>query len=247
MAVAETADLAGIELGTRWAVPASGGMRMTITSRLVDRCEQRINGLQGRWGDLAEPRSSVVTDLTLTKPLSASDLLIALSVDHPEDPGRGGTPGAGQDLEVPGRPLKALRRQCEDMLRVTPDAFVFLYDGSGVNVASALAFASSSLGTRGAPTWSLRQFLEAHLRSFVGDERLGVTRAQDVRGLIEGTELTPRQAIILGCRIHSAGTRAARHAVSREQGEFQMAYASHEGSSDRYDHTPWFPPSQGEG
>lgn len=58
------------------------------------------------------------------------------------------------------------------MLRVTPDAYVFLYDEAGVTAASALAFAGSSLGTREVPSWTLRQFFEAHLRSFIGDRDL---------------------------------------------------------------------------
>jgi hypothetical protein len=65
--------------------------------------------------------------------------------------------------------MKELREQCERMLSITPDSFVFLYDVAGVGVIPALSIASSTRVVNEFGVRDLGSFFEAHLTSLVGD------------------------------------------------------------------------------
>jgi hypothetical protein len=69
--------------------------------------------------------------------------------------------------------LARLRQQCRSMLRLTPDAYVFLYGRKGVRVVSAVAVLGSGeqrldeLGPK-----SIKVFFYDHFRCFIGDPSL---------------------------------------------------------------------------
>ena len=72
------------------------------------------------------------------------------------------------------REWRRLRRQCEKMLTVTPDAFVIAYSRSrGVRFFSAQAVSSfEGRDLFKLYDLSVRSFFERHLQSFIGDRRL---------------------------------------------------------------------------
>jgi hypothetical protein len=65
-----------------------------------------------------------------------------------------------------------LQKQCEQMLMLSPDSFVFLYSRKGVRVVPAI----SVLGAKGDPTQlysrSSQRFFEQHLECFIGDRAI---------------------------------------------------------------------------
>lgn len=67
-----------------------------------------------------------------------------------------------------------LRDQCKRMLRLSPDAFVFLYSQWGISVVPAI----SVLGTEASPTElyfrTVKRFFEDHFESFIGDPRIAM-------------------------------------------------------------------------
>lgn len=70
------------------------------------------------------------------------------------------------------REAEQLQKQCEQMLKLSPDSFVFLYRRGGVRVVPAI----SVLGAKGDPTQlysrSSQRFFEQHLECFVGDRAI---------------------------------------------------------------------------
>lgn len=85
------------------------------------------------------------------------------------------------------REHKRLQKQCEDMLKHTPDAFVFLYSRQGVYITPAL----SVLGYSGSPSdlysWGVQRFFACHFMSFIGDHRLKAPTTKGLDDLREST------------------------------------------------------------
>ena len=69
------------------------------------------------------------------------------------------------------RDLAGLRDQCERMLRLSPDSYVFLYLPNGIRIVPAVTVASSLGDVQ--PTEfhsrSIRRFFEEHIECFIGD------------------------------------------------------------------------------
>jgi hypothetical protein len=82
------------------------------------------------------------------------------------------------------RPSKRLRKQCEDMLRLTPASFVLVFDVRQISVVSAAAVGAHryaqarvqhDLGTK-----TLTDFFTNLADCFIGDERLGSATQGDL-------------------------------------------------------------------
>lgn len=98
----------------------------------------------------------------------------------------------------PGQPMNrrewdVMKEQCETMLALSPDAFVFLYSKQAVSVVPAIAVAS-------ADTWnphelssrSVTRFYEEHFQCFIGDRRISAPRIEILQKLqrqVEGRKL----------------------------------------------------------
>ena len=65
--------------------------------------------------------------------------------------------------------LKRLTEQCEIMLNLSPDSFVFLYGTNGVRVVPAISVVGSSMDPVGLYSRSAQRFFEEHLQCFIGD------------------------------------------------------------------------------
>lgn len=91
------------------------------------------------------------------------------------------------------REWDVMKEQCETMLALSPDAFVFLYSKQAVSVVPAIAVAS-------ADTWnphelssrSVTRFYEEHFQCFIGDRRISAPRIEILQKLqrqVEGRKL----------------------------------------------------------
>lgn len=68
---------------------------------------------------------------------------------------------------------RTLTKQCEKMLAVTPDAFVFLYFPDAVRVVPAISVLGSSEDPVELYSRASRTFFEDHLECFIGDRAIG--------------------------------------------------------------------------
>jgi hypothetical protein len=174
-----------------------------FTSRMLDRIEVVVD--KRRTGGFSW-KAMKLTDRGQRSQESeyGADLLGALSVKTASTSFAKGFLAQAKLVGV-GRSLKLarLREQCEDMLKHTPDSFVFFYDATHVTVVSALVVARSREHPSRLPHWSLREFFIAHLSSFVGDEHLGAASPESLDTLrsqyearnalrIEATQQMPR-------------------------------------------------------
>jgi hypothetical protein len=77
-----------------------------------------------------------------------------------------------EDYQSPSE-FTRMQEQCEKMLSITPDSFLFLYSIHGITIVPAISVVSA--------TWcnphelysrSIARFYEEHFQSFIGDRRL---------------------------------------------------------------------------
>jgi hypothetical protein len=176
-----------------------------FTIRLVDRIEHQMNG-QSIAG--VEWRAIKLTDRGpgAQEAEIGADLLGILIVKTPEGSVAKGFLAQAK-LSAPGRRLNRpqLAEQADRMLQYTPDAFVFRYYRSGIRVIPALPVARTSVNPWELPSWGLSEFFGAHLRSFVGDERLGVSDREPVEALRR--EFRARHALVLEATVPPAEAR----------------------------------------
>lgn len=90
-----------------------------------------------------------------------------------------------------------LKSQCERMLQITPDSYVFLYSlQSGILVVPATAvLAARECNPHELTTKSIRQFYTDHFECFVGDRRLSAATGQDLDKHL--AEYRARRALLL--------------------------------------------------
>lgn len=88
-----------------------------------------------------------------------------------------------------GRGWDDVKEQCDKMLALSPDSFVFLYSKKSISVVPAVAVVS-------ADTWnphdlssrSITRFYEEHFQCFIGDRRISAPSIETLRGLEEQFE-----------------------------------------------------------
>jgi hypothetical protein len=183
-AAAEVVDLAALRVAARFAQGQIAD-EDDFTSRLLQAMQDGIDGLAVagvRWQAEKVRSRGPGSDESLT----GADILVRLDVNLPRVRYSKGFLAQAK-IVGPGRPLGKLREQCEKMLRVSPDSFVWHYDGSGVHVSSALPFVGSTVGTRDVPMWPVRKLFDAHFRSFIGDRRLAISA--DLANLLDESPL----------------------------------------------------------
>ena len=73
----------------------------------------------------------------------------------------------------PKREFERMRRQCDDMLTVSPDSYLFVYSLSGITVVPALAVVGSDhCNPHELYSRSVSRFYEEHFSSFIGDREI---------------------------------------------------------------------------
>lgn len=66
-----------------------------------------------------------------------------------------------------------MQEQCEKMLSLTPDSFVFLYSTYGISIVPAISILSAKqCNPHELYSRSISRFYEEHFQSFIGDRRL---------------------------------------------------------------------------
>jgi hypothetical protein len=102
------------------------------------------------------------------------------------------------------RDWTAMKSQCEKMLELSPDSFVFLYSKEGISVVPAISVV-------GASTWnphdlssrSITRFYEEHFQCFIGDRQISSPTIETLR------ELEARRLLYLAARGVNEATQEA--------------------------------------
>lgn len=68
--------------------------------------------------------------------------------------------------------IKSLHSQCERMLKLSPDSYIFLYSRERVVVVPAISVIGTSLRPTELYSKSAARFFEEHFKSFIGDKSL---------------------------------------------------------------------------
>ena len=94
----------------------------------------------------------------------------------------------------------SLFAQCEAMLSVTSDSFVFVYASDGIFVVPALSIVSMEIGGRSLNVYSkpLRYFMQDFLYCFIGDALVNAIDDETLRNLQE--RVRARSAMLLSIR-----------------------------------------------
>lgn len=77
-------------------------------------------------------------------------------------------------IRLPAKGKSRLVTQCEQMLNITPDSFIFVYSEIGIYVVPAITIVS--IASNGTPekthAKTLKQFYRDHIMSFIGDKKI---------------------------------------------------------------------------
>ena len=79
--------------------------------------------------------------------------------------------------------LADLKEQCEKMLALSPDSFVFLYSHNGVRVVPAISVVSANLQPTELYHHSVTRFFEDHLCSYIGDRAISAANEKALEEL----------------------------------------------------------------
>jgi hypothetical protein len=103
------------------------------------------------------------------------------------------------DGYFPPAEYRRLADQCNDMLNVTPSAYVFLYSRHGISIVPAIAVVSSShCNPHNLYRRSAARFYEEHFESFFGDRRIRVPNIDALEALRH--EGRSRASLFLGAK-----------------------------------------------
>lgn len=89
--------------------------------------------------------------------------------------------------------------QCEKMLQVTPDSFVFIYSKNGINIVPAISVVAAGKSNLYELYYkNISVFFEEHFKSFIGDRNI---KAEDINSLVEAKKnLDLNRGILLKAR-----------------------------------------------
>lgn len=91
-----------------------------------------------------------------------------------------------------------LKDQCEKMLQLSPDSFVFLYAKEGVRVVPAISVVACDFDPLLLYQRSAQRFFEEHLQCFIGDRKIHAATPQALKQLAEHFEV--RSAIMVDAK-----------------------------------------------
>lgn len=91
--------------------------------------------------------------------------------------------------------VKELKQQCEKMLNLSPDSFVFLYWPNEVRVIPALSVVASKVDPIELYSRSAQRFFEEHLQCFIGDRTIQSATPATLKVMRDRFEV--RSAILL--------------------------------------------------
>jgi hypothetical protein len=98
---------------------------------------------------------------------------------------------------VPEREFRRMQAQCEQMLELASDSFVFLYASQGISVVPAISIAAAEpCNPHDLYSRSVSRFFEEHFESFIGDRRIAAPNIAALEGLRESVRA--RSLLYLG-------------------------------------------------
>jgi hypothetical protein len=101
---------------------------------------------------------------------------------------------------MPNKDIADMKDQCEKMLSLSPDSFVFLYSTAGIRVVPALSVVSGdSRNPHDYYSRSASAFFEAHFECFISDRKINAPRIEVLKQLRE--ENDARSLLYLGAAL----------------------------------------------
>ncbi|HHT9133648.1 MAG TPA: hypothetical protein ACFYD2_01980 [Candidatus Avalokitesvara rifleensis] len=97
--------------------------------------------------------------------------------------------------KISNREMQRMKDQCEQMLKLSPASFLFLYSTRGVTVVPAIAIVSSNVNPYELYRRGVSRFFEEHFESFIGDRRVSCTDNKTLERLSD--ECNARNALLL--------------------------------------------------
>jgi len=172
---------------------ARGGIQEEpdFTSRMLQAIQGAMNGttLNGvLW-------QSVVTTShgpNAQERATGADFMGVLSIDLDDYKVRKGfLAQAKRGDHLRGQEIARLQEQCDHMLNLTPESYVFLYKRDGVRILPAISVLSANVEElTDIYNWSVQIFFESHLESFIGDRRLSAASRDQLEGLLREYNVT---------------------------------------------------------
>lgn len=151
-----------------------------FTDRMLGRIEEAMNNLNVRgvtW------QATTLTDRGhgAQERLFGADFVGILSISLPEFQVHKGFLAQSKLLRdnqaLSTSESSRLREQCDKMLSLSPDAFVFLYSTRGIRIVPAISVVSTRLGNINLQrlySRSMQRFFELHFESFIGDRTISI-------------------------------------------------------------------------
>jgi len=141
-----------------------------ITDRLLGAMEESLNGFKAKG---FEWQAKTLTDRGKNSQESTygADFMVVLSVDIDKYKVNKGflAQAKRSDVQIKN---KELNSQCEKMLELSPDSFVFLYGKSGITVVPAISVVHSSANLNDLYSRDAARFFEEFFECFIGDQRI---------------------------------------------------------------------------
>ena len=116
-----------------------------------------------------------------------ADFMGVLNIDLPDFKVKKGFLAQAKIIR-PGLNLDDLQRQCEKMLTLSPDSFVFLYSISDVVVVPAISVVSANAQPTDLYSRTVARFFEEHFESFIGDRNISAPIPDTLENLRERYE-----------------------------------------------------------
>ena len=170
-----------------------------FTSRMLQAIERELNGktIKGIfWQALATTSHGPNTEEKAT----GADFMGVLNINLPDyRVCKGFLAQAKRAGRLSGQEMDRLRTQCENMLNLTPESYVFLYKRDGVRVLPAISVLSANVSDlTELYNRSIQRFFELHLESFIGDRRLSSPSADQFNAILK--EYRIRQGLYLAAK-----------------------------------------------
>ncbi|MEQ9567625.1 MAG: hypothetical protein RLN85_17770, partial [Pseudomonadales bacterium] len=165
-----------------------------MTDRMLGAIEQKVQGdICGiKWS------AKTLTDRGTGSQESefGADFMGVLQIDLPDyKVSKGFLAQAKMSNRSSKSDLAGVKRQCEKMLKFSPESFVFIYDKNGVRVVPAIGILATEFGMSGLYSRPARRFFEEHLECFIGDRRISCPSPNSLDNLRH--EYQARSALLL--------------------------------------------------
>lgn len=167
-----------------------------VTDRMLGRIMESVNGHRSK-GVIWKAKTLTDHGPGSQERKYGADFVGVLDVDLPTFKVKKGFLAQSKllkDATMPASEFTRLKEQCEQMLDLSPEAFVFLYSRDGIRVVPAVdvigvSNASEAFDPEAVYSRKLRSFYEAHLTCVIGDRKIHEPSIEMLRSLRARTAL----------------------------------------------------------